>query len=37
MVTELFLPGDFVGYVARLENTVCKDSAEAIKLEFLIN
>ena len=31
MVTELFLPGDFVGYVAMLENTVYKDSAEAME------
>jgi len=31
LVTELFLPGDFVGYVAMLENTVYKDSAEAME------
>jgi CRP-like cAMP-binding protein/CheY-like chemotaxis protein len=31
LVTELFLPGDFLGYVAMLENTVYKDSAEAME------
>jgi CRP-like cAMP-binding protein/CheY-like chemotaxis protein len=31
LVTELFLPGDFFGYVAMLENTAYKDSAEAME------
>lgn len=31
LVTELSLPGDFLGYVAMLENTVYKDSAEAME------
>jgi CRP-like cAMP-binding protein/CheY-like chemotaxis protein len=31
LVTELFLPGDFLGYVAMLENTAYKDSAEAME------
>lgn len=31
LVTELFLPGDFLGYVAMLENTVYKDSAAALE------
>jgi CRP-like cAMP-binding protein/CheY-like chemotaxis protein len=31
LVTELFLPGDFLGYVAMLENAVYKDSAEAME------
>lgn len=31
LVTELFLPGDFLGYVAMLENTVYKDSAAAME------
>jgi len=31
LVTELFLPGDFLGYVAMLEDTVYKDSAAALE------
>ncbi len=31
LVTELFVPGDFLGYVAMLENTAYKDSAEAME------
>ena len=31
LVTELFSPGDFLGYVALLEGTVYKDTAEALE------
>ena len=31
LVTEVFLPGDFLGYVAMLENSVYKDTAETME------
>lgn len=31
LVTELFVPGDFLGYIALLEGSVYKDSAEALE------
>ena len=31
MVTDLFSPGDFLGYIALMEETVYKDTAEALE------
>lgn len=31
LITEIFIPGDFLGYVALLEGTVYKDTAEALE------
>ena len=35
LVTELYSPGDFLGYIALLEDTVYKDTAEALELTEL--
>jgi CRP-like cAMP-binding protein len=34
-VTEIAMPGDFIGYVALIENTVYKDSAQAMEASEL--